>query len=326
MQNEIIIFKSKDGPQVSVTLTNDTVWLTQDQMCQLFERDQSVVSRHISNIFKEKELEKKSNMQKMHIPNSDKPVAFYSLDVIISIGYRVKSKQGTQFRVWANKVLKEYLVQGYALNVKKLQSENQKYKELTKSIQLLSNIDQQQLSTNEATGLLSVIQDYALALDLLNQYDHQTLEVIHTNKDTIFEISYKAAMEAINKLKNQFKKEGESVALFGKEKDQSFQSSLSTIYQTFDGKELYPSIEEKAANLLYFVIKNHSFVDGNKRIAAFLFVWFLEKNRYLYKPNGEKRLKDNALVAICLMVAKSNPQEKETIVKMVVNLINKAND
>jgi len=331
-QSEIIIFKSKDGPEVSVKLVDETLWLTQTEIATLFQKDRTTINEHIQNIYAEKELTKKAtcgDFPQVRLEGNrqvKRNMAHYNLDLILSVGYRVNSKRGTQFRIWANKILKDYLVQGYALNVKKLQLENQKYKELTKSIQLLSNIDKEQLSPDEATGLLDVIQDYALALDLLNQYDHQTLEISHTNKESVFDITYEVAMDAIGKLANQFKKEGESVALFGKEKDQSFQSSLSTIYQTFDGKELYPSIEEKAANLLYFVIKNHSFVDGNKRIAAFLFVWFLEKNHYLYKPNGEKRLKDNALVAICLMVAKSNPQEKDTIIKMVVNLINKIND
>jgi death-on-curing family protein len=324
--NKVTIFKTKDGPAVDVQINNETAWLNQNQMTDLFEKDQSVISRHLNNIFKEKELDKKSNMQKMHIPNSDKPVNFYSLDVIISVGYRVKSKRGTQFRIWANKILKEFLLEGYAVNQNKLKGQSQKIKQLETTIKsIVEASHQKELSNTEAKGILNLIQDYTLALDLLDDYDHQRLSVSQTKKSAKKVITYEQALNAINTLREKFRKDGESVDLFGKEKDQSFESSLSTIYQTFEKKELYPSIEEKAAHLLYFVIKNHSFVDGNKRIAAFVFVWFLENNDYLYTAEGKKRIDDNGLVALCLLIAHSKPEEKETFVKLIVNLINKRN-
>lgn len=325
-ENEIIIFKTKDGLAVDVQINNETAWLNQNQMTDLFEKDQSVISRHLNNIFKEKELDKKSNMQKMHIPNSDKPVNFYSLDVIISVGYRVKSKRGTQFRIWANKILKEFLLEGYAVNQSKLKGQSQKIKQLETTIKsIVEASNQKELSNTEAKGILNLIQDYTLALDLLDDYDHQRLSLSQTQKSEKRMITYEQALNAINTLREKFRKDGESVDLFGKEKDQSFKSSLSTIYQTFEKKELYPSIEEKAAHLLYFVIKNHSFVDGNKRIAAFIFVWFLENNDYLYTAEGKKRIDDNGLVALCLLIAHSKSEEKETFVKLTVNLINKRN-
>jgi len=325
-ENEIIIFKTKDGPAVDVQINNETAWLNQNQMTDLFEKDQSVISRHLNNIFKEKELDKKSNMQKMHIPNSDKRVNFYSLDVIISVGYRVKSKRGTQFRIWANKILKEFLLEGYAVNQNKLKGQSQKIKQLETTIKsIVEASHQKELSNTEAKGILNLIQDYTLALDLLDDYDHQRLSLSQTQKSAKKVITYEQALNVINTLREKFKRDGESVDLFGKEKDKSFKSSLSTIYQTFEKKELYPSIEEKAAHLLYFVIKNHSFVDGNKRIAAFIFVWFLENNDYLYTEEGKKRMDDNGLVALCLLIAHSKPEEKDTFVKLIVNLINKKN-
>lgn len=320
---EIIIYQSQDGQtSIDVRLENDTVWLNQSQMIKLFGRDQSVISRHIRSIFKEGELDEKSNMHFLHIANSDRPVTIYSLDVIISVGYRVKSPQGTQFRIWANKVLKEYLVKGYAVNEKRLKEQSQQLEQLKQTVKLLGNVlENQPLNSDQASGLLKVITDYTYALDVLDQYDHQVLEITETTKDEFFRISYEEAMAAINGLREKF---GGS-SLFGNEKDESFQGSLAAIYQTFGGEDLYRSVEEKAAHLLYFVIKNHSFSDGNKRIAAFLFVWFLEKNKLLYKEDGSRRIADNALVALTLMIAESKPEEMEMMVKVVVNLINLRN-
>jgi len=324
--NKVTIFKTKDGPDVDVQIDNETVWLSQTQMAELFEKNRTVITRHINNVFKEGELLKKSNVQKMHFTHSDKPTIFYNLDVIISVGYRVKSKRGTQFRIWANKILKEFLLEGYAVNQNKLKGQSQKIKQLETTIKsIVEASHQKELSNTEAKGILNLIQDYTLALDLLDDYDHQRLSVSQTKKSAKKIITYEQALNAINTLREKFRKDGESVDLFGKEKDQSFKSSLSTIYQTFEKKELYPSIEEKAAHLLYFVIKNHSFVDGNKRIAAFIFVWFLENNDYLYTAEGKKRIDDNGLVALCLLIAHSKPEEKETFVKLIVNLINKRN-
>ncbi|NCT74897.1 MAG: virulence protein RhuM/Fic/DOC family protein [Chitinophagaceae bacterium] len=322
-KGEVIIYQTVDGQTaIDVKLENETVWLTQAQMIELFGRDQSVISRHIRNIFKEKELEEKSNMHFLHIANSDKPVTSYSLDVITSVGYRVKSPRGTQFRIWANKILKDYLIKGYAVNEKRLQEQSRQLEELKHTVRLLANVTGTKvLSTDEASGLLKVITDYTYALDVLDQYDHQVLEIQATTQKELFQITYDEAIKAIKGLYNKF---GGS-SLFGNEKDESFQGSLAAIYQTFGGEDLYPSVEEKAANLLYFVIKNHSFSDGNKRIAAFLFVWFLEKNGILYKADGSRRIADNALVALTLMIAESKPDEKEVMVKVVVNLINVRN-
>ena len=329
-ENEIIIFKTKDGPSVDVCIKDETVWLTQSEMGELFEKAQSTINEHLKNIFKEGELEesevkrKFGNSEKSHLIT--KPTYFYNLDVIISVGYRVKSKRGTQFRIWANKILKEFLLEGYAVNQNKLKGKSEKIKQLETTIKsIVEASNQKELSHTEAKGILNLIQDYTLALDLLDDYDHQRLSLSQTQKSEKRMITYEQALDAINTLREKFKRDGESVDLFGKEKDQSFKSSLSTIYQTFEKKELYPSIEEKAAHLLYFVIKNHSFVDGNKRIAAFVFVWFLENNDYLYTTEGKKRIDDNGLVALCLLIAHSKPEEKETFVKLIVNLINKRN-
>ncbi|MDP1746485.1 MAG: RhuM family protein, partial [Bacteroidota bacterium] len=242
----------------------------------------------------------------------------YNLDLIISIGYRINSKQGTQFRQWATQRLKDYLVKGYAINEKRLKETENKFQELKQAVSLLESISNtKELSGNEAQGLLKVLSDYSFALDILDQYDHQTLEIKETNNQEIFRISYKEAKSAIEGLKKKF---GGS-SLFGNEKDKSFQGSLVSIYQTFDSKQLYPFIEEKAAHLLYFVVKNHSFSDGNKRIAAFLFVWFLERNNLLYHQ-GKKVIDDNALVALTLMIAESKSDDKDMMIKVITNLIN----
>lgn len=321
---EIFIYESETGETtIDVKLQQETVWLTQSQLSQLFDRDRSVITKHLKNIFSSGELDEESNVQKMHIANSDKPVSFYNLDVIISVGYRVNSKRGTQFRIWATNVLRQHLVEGYTLNEKLLREQAQKYQDLKKTVKLLQNVvhRKDELNSNEGLGLLQVISDYTYALDILDDYDHQRLTIKGTHKEELFRISYEGAKDAIQTLKEKFG----SSDLFGREKDESFQSSLNTIYQTFGGEELYPSLEEKAANLLYFVVKNHSFSDGNKRIAAFLFVWFMEKNNLLYDENGYKRIADNALVALTLLIAESDPAEKETMVKVIVNLINQNN-
>jgi prophage maintenance system killer protein/prophage antirepressor-like protein len=320
---DILLYQSADGQtQLDVQLQNDTVWLSQAQMAELFGRERSVITKHLRAIFQSEELDEKSNVQKMHIAFSDKPVTYYNLDVIISVGYRVNSKKGTQFRQWATQVLRQYLVQGYALNEKRLREDTRQLTELKRLLRLQGEIlENQELTPDQTTALLRVLSDYARALDVLDQYDHQRLRITGTSPDTLFELTYEAAMQAVDGLRQQF---GGSV-LFGREKDASFESSVRTIYQSFGGEELYPSVEEKAANLLYFVVKNHSFSDGNKRIAAFLFVWFMDKNHCLYKPDGTRRLADNALVALTLLIAESKPQDKDVMVKLVVNLINKEN-
>ena len=320
-QSNIIIYQTEDGQtQIDVRLENETVWLTQAQMAELFQKDQSVVARHINNALKEGELDD-SNMHFLHNTQYKyRPTKVYDLDVIISIGYRVHSKRGTAFRIWARKIIKEYLVKGYAVN-QRIHSEQ--ISELRQLVGMLGRTIQNQplISTDETTALFEVVTDYTYALDTLDDYDYQRLKVSKTTKDDKFHVTYDNAMEAINALRDKF---GGS-SLFGNEKDDSFKSSIGQIYQTFGGEELYPSVEEKAAMLLYLVTKNHSFSDGNKRIAATLFLWFLNNNGILYRQDGSKRIADNTLVAITLMIAESKTEEKDVMVKVVVNLINQKN-
>jgi len=326
-KGEIVIYRTKDGKAaMEVNLSGETLWLNQGQMSILFDRDRSVITKHLSSIFKSGELDKKSNVQKMHIAGSDKPVVYYNLDVIISLGYRVNSKRGTQFRIWATQVLKDHILKGYSLNEKRLKEQNARLLELQKTVSLMQRVmEGRELARDEATGLLRVITDYSYALSLLDQYDHRQLKIRHTTEKTPFALTYEAARRAIDKLGEQSMKKGQPIKLFGREKDQSFRGSLSAIYQMFDGKEVYPSIEEKAAHLLYFVVKNHSFIDGNKRIGAFLFIWFLDASGILYAGDGRKRIGDNTLVALTLMIAESRPEDKDIIVKVIVNLINRDN-
>jgi len=319
--NQIVIYQSEDGQtQVDVRLENETVWLTQAQMVELFQTTKQNVSLHVGNVFKEGELEEKSTVkeyltvQKEGERKVSRKVKYYNLDVIISVGYRVKSKRGTAFRIWANNVLKQYLIKGYAVNER---MHKEQIGELRQLVGMLGRTIQNQplLSNDETDALFKVVTDYTYALDTLDNYDYERLTINKTTKEEPFHATYDNAMEAIKGLREKF---GGS-ALFGHEKDNSFKSSIGQIYQTFDGEELYPSVEEKAAMLLYLVTKNHSFSDGNKRIAATLFLWFLNGNHILYHPDGSKRIADSTLVALTLMIAESRT-------KVVVNLINKNND
>ena len=319
-KNQIVIYETEDGQtQIDVRLDGETVWLNNSQMGTLFKREESNVRRHILNVFKEGELERENNVHFLHVNGVKKPVPFYSLDVIISVGYRVKSKRGVQFRKWANKVLKQYLIKGYAVNER---MRHEQIGELRQLVGMLGRVHRHEaLSTEESEALFEVVTDYTYALDTLDNYDYQRLAIGQTTKEEPFHATYENAMAQINRLKNKF---GGS-ALFGNEKDDSFKSSIGQIYQTFGGQELYPSVEEKAAMLLYLVTKNHSFSDGNKRIAATLFLWFLNNNKVLYNPDHSKRIADNTLVALTLMIAESRTEEKDIMVKVVVNLINKNN-
>lgn len=321
-ESKIVIYQTKDGKtQIDVRLENDTVWLTQAQMADLFQKDQSVVARHINNLFKEGELQKDSNMHFLHNTQYKyRPTTIYSLDVIISVGYRVHSKRGTEFRIWARQIIKDYLVKGYAVN-QRIHSEQMS--ELRQLVGVLSRTIQSQpvLSNDETNALFDVVTDYTYALDTLDDYDYQRLKIDKTTQEDKFHATYDNAMGAINALRVKF---GGS-SLFGNEKDDSFKSSIGQIYQTFGGEDLYPSVEEKAAMLLYLVTKNHSFSDGNKRIAATLFLWFLNNNGILYRTDGSKRIADNTLVALTLMIAESKTEEKDVMVKVVVNLINQQN-
>ena len=327
MENKVIIYQTPDGQtQLDVRLEKETVWLTQAQMAELFQTDRTSIVRHINNIYKSEELDPKSTCAKIAQVQTEgkrqvtRLIPYFDLDMIISVGYRVNSKRGVQFRQWANRVLKQYLIKGYAVNecIRKEQ-----ISELRQLVQVVGRTLQSKeiANTVESQDLLNVVVDYTYALDTLDNYDYQRLNIEKTTTDEPFHATYENAMREINMLKQKF---GHS-ALFGNEKDGSFKSSIGQIYQTFDGEDLYPSVEEKAAMLLYLVTKNHSFSDGNKRIAATLFLWFLNGNHILYNPDGSKRIADNTLVALTLMIAESKTEEKDIMVKVVVNLINKNN-
>ncbi|MDY6045651.1 MAG: virulence protein RhuM/Fic/DOC family protein [Anaerobutyricum sp.] len=300
--NEIVIFETEDKQvKLSVAVDNETVWLTQAQMVELFQRDVSVISRHIRNVFKEDEVDEKSNLHFLQIPNSDKPVAFYSLDVIISVGYRVKSKRGVEFRRWANSVLKQYILKGYAVN-------DNRIKQLGEVIRIMKRTEDEL----DSKQVLSVIEKYSNALDLLDSYDHQNMTRPKGNEATYI-LQYEECMEVIQSMRF-----GDESDLFGKEKDDSFKGSIGNIYQSFGGVDIYESLEEKAANLLYFVTKNHSFFDGNKRIAATMFLYFLDKNNALF-VDGKKKIEDATLVALTIMIAESRPEEKEMMISVIMN-------
>lgn len=321
LNDKIVIYRTADGQtSIDVKLEDETVWLSANQMANLFDRDEKTIRKHINNVFSEGELEKENNTHFLRVDGVKQPVAFFSLDVIISVGYRVKSQRGIQFRIWANKVLKEYLVKGYVVN--KVLTE-QRYTELKQLVTVLGRTvkAQEALTSEDALNLVEVVSDYTYALDTLDKYDYQQLAVEQTTNDVKFHATYEGAMQAIEELKEKFS----GSQWFAHEKDDSFKSSIGQIYQTFGGQDLYPSVEEKAAMLLYLVTKNHSFSDGNKRIAATLFLWFMAGNGILYNPDGSKRIADNTLVALTLMIAESRTEEKDVMVKVVVNLINKNN-
>ena len=330
-QDQIVIYQTEDEQtQIDVRLENETVWLTQAQMAELFQKDRTVITRHINNVFKEGELEKEevcanfahtTRHGAIEGKQQTQEIVLYNLDVIISVGYRVHSKRGTAFRIWARKIIKDYLVKGYVVNER---IRKEQLGELRQLVQVASRAisNQKVEKTVESQDLLNVVVDYTYALDTLDNYDYERLTIDKTTKQEKFHATYDNAMEEIARLRDKF---GGS-ALFGNEKDESFRSSIGQIYQTFGGDELYPSVEEKAAMLLYLVTKNHSFSDGNKRIAATLFLWFLNNNGILYREDGSKRLADNTLVALTLMIAESKTEEKDVMVKVVVNLINQQNE
>jgi prophage maintenance system killer protein len=327
--SEIKIYQTDDGQtNIEVKFDNETVWLTQRQIAQLFDKDSDTIGLHIRNIYQSGELEELTTTEESSVVQQEgkrqvrRKIKFYNLDAIISIGYRVNSKRGIQFRIWANKIIKEYLLKGFSLDNKRLIQQTSQLRDLQATLKILGeSLNAKELTDDESSGLLRIITQYAYALEILDQYDYQSLEVSNTSGKEIYQLTYDEAIAQIKLAKTYH---GLS-DLFGHEKDETFKSSLSTIYQTFDGVDLYPSIEEKAANLLYFITKNHSFTDGNKRIAAFLFLYFLERNKILFDEIGNKRIADNTLVALTLMIAVSKPEEKDTMVKVIVNLINRNN-
>jgi prophage maintenance system killer protein len=315
-KGQIILYKK----YVEVRLEKETVWLTQRDMSGLFHTERSVITKHIRNILNTKELEKSSVCANFaHTAEDGKvyQIQFYNLDMIISVGYRVNSKEGTQFRIWATSVLRKHLIDGYTINEKRLKTAEHKYHELQKSLKLFGNVLQLENVSDDAKGLIGVITEYSRALDILDDYDHQKLSIPKGSKPKKFTFTYEQARDIIESMKRKFKDSD----LVGQEKDQSFQSSIGAIYQTFGGADLYPTVEEKAAHLLYFVTKNHSFVDGNKRIAAALFICFLKKAGILLRQDGSYRIDNNALVALTLMIATSKPSEKDVMMKVILNLL-----
>ncbi|HMQ69734.1 MAG TPA: virulence protein RhuM/Fic/DOC family protein [Ignavibacteria bacterium] len=323
--DQLIIYKTEDKKiQIEVKFEHQTVWLTQKQIAELFGTKRPAITKHLSNIFKTGELESESVSSILEHTASDNKrykTTFYNLDAIISVGYRVNSRKATEFRIWATQRLKDYLIKGYSVNEKRLKETKKEFIELRRTIQLLETvINRKELTSDEATGLLKVVSDYSHALDTLDGYDHQTLKKpVSTTKEK-FKITYEEAKKAIQVLK---KKTGSQ--LFGNEKDKSFRSSLENIYVTYQKKELYPGAENKAAHLLYFITKNHSFSDGNKRIAAFLFIWYLDRNGLLYSKEGFKKIEDNTLVALTLMIAESKSEDKDMMIKVILNLMQKNN-
>lgn len=322
-QNVVLYTDDKGQVSLEVSLENETVWLSQKQMAELFDKNVKTINEHIGNVFKEGELEQNAVIRNFRITASDGKtydVAHYNLDVIISVGYRVKSKRGTQFRIWASKILKEYLIKGYAINQQRLSKQG--LNELTATMELVrKSIETKELSSNEAKGLFDIINNYAKTWALLQGYDSDKLDTLHGTCEERFVLDYDEAKNAIREIKKDLMAKGDATELFGNEKAGEFKGALLNIYQTFGGVDLLPSIEEKAANLLYYVIKDHTFSDGNKRIGSFLFILFLHKNGIAYKTNGEPKINDNALVSLALLVASSESSQKELMVRLIVNLL-----
>ena len=321
-RGEIIIYQtSKKEVELEVRFEGETVWLRQDEIAKLYGKERSVVTRHINKIFADKEVDKKSNVHFMHIANSDKPVAFYNLDVILAVGYRTNSSRATHFRRWATNVLKSYLLKGYALNQKQLLETEKKFKELQKTISFLHEKSQHELLAGQGKEILSLLANYSKTLTLLEQYDKESLALIKKTKGK-FILDYSRVRYVIDETKKELIIRKEASDLFGLENSGRFKGILGGIYQTFDNNELYPSLEEKSAHLLYLIIKDHPFVDGNKRIASLLFVYFLERNKYLKRPNGERKINDNALIALALLIAESDAKDKDILIKIITNLLN----
>ncbi|MCL1972932.1 MAG: virulence RhuM family protein [Endomicrobia bacterium] len=314
----IIIYKGK----IEVKLEENTLWLTQKEIANLFDVNIPAINKHIKNIYDEKELNSAATISKMEIVQTEggrairRLVDFYNLDVIISVGYRVNSQKATQFRIWATSVLKKHLVNGYTINEQRLKAAQEKYKELQNAIALFSkNIAQSADASQEAKGIVKVLESYSKGLEVLDGYDHQSLEIPKGNKEK-YKFTYDKAQKVINAMKSDF-----TSALFGQEREKGFYSILRDIYQTFSGKEVYPTAQEKAAYLLYFTVKNHCFTDGNKRIAAAMFVVYLDSNKILFNKNKERIIDNNSLAALTLMIAESNPKEKDMVIKIILNLL-----
>ena len=327
-QKQVLIYQAEDGSfQTEIRLESDTIWLNQKQMSELFNTSTDNIGLHIKNVYSDGELSEEATTEDYSVVRLEgkrkvnRRVKHYNLDAIISVGYRVNSKQGTQFRIWANKVLREYLLQGYALNESRLKQQTKQIFQLKETLALFQEVQQMSLKHDEAKGLLSVLTEYTHSFILLNQYDTDNFPKGGLSENITEEINTKEAMYAINLLKKNLMADKEASSLFGNPKDDSFNAILGNIVQSFDGRYLYPSIEEQAAHLLYFIVKNHPFIDGNKRIGALIFIWFLQRNKHLLKRNGEAKINDNALVAITLLVAQSQPNQKKIMIDLIINLI-----
>ena len=322
-KGEIIIYKTSTGPKLEVRLEKETIWLDAHQIAKLFGVDRTGVVRHISNIYKTGELAKDSTCAKIAQVAKDgkiREMDYYNLDMIISVGYRVNSSRATQFRIWATKTLKDHLIQGYTVNEKRLSSSKEKLSQLQETISFLRDKSKHELLAGQEKEIFDLLANYSKTLTLLEQYDKDKLVLAKRGKGK-FVLDSDVAFGIINKLKEDLLVKKEAGDLFGQEYGDKFKAILGNIRQTFGGQELYPSIEEKAAHLLYFIIKDHPFADGNKRTGSFLFIYFLDKNDYLYRDSGEKKINDNALVALALLIAVSNPKDKETMIKIITNLL-----
>jgi len=320
-RGKIIIYRPKGGGvDFDVRFKDETVWLRQDEIAKLFGKDRSVVTRHINNIFNDKEVDKKSNVHFLHIANSDKPVSFYSLDMILAIGYRTNSARAIHFRQWATKVLKGYLLKGYAINEKRLLEAKDKFRQLKQAIEFLRKKSKAKLLAGQEKEILDLLADYAKTITLLTAYDNNNLK-LSRGKKSKFVLEYEMAVSIVAELKRELKIKKEASSMFGQEVSQKFESAIKNLYQTFGGRQLYSGLAEKAAHLLYLIVKDHPFSDGNKRVAAFLFVYFLDRNDYLFRESGERKINDNALVALTLLVAESDPKEKEQMIALITQLI-----
>jgi len=323
-KGEIVIYQTPDKKvKIDVSLDQDTVWLSQDQMAKLFGKSRPTIAEHILNVFKEKELDRNSvcrNFRRTGKDGKNYEVQYYNLDIIISVGYRVKSLQGTKFRIWATNILKNYLVKGYTINEKRLMEAKSKFSELQEAIDFLRKKSKYELLVGQEQEILDLLANYSKTLTLLEQYDTEKVSLVKNGKGK-FTLKYEDALKVIGKIKSALVIKKEASELFGQDNSDKLKGIIGSLYQTFDKKELYTSIEEKAAHLLYFIIKDHPFVDGNKRTASFLFIYFLDKNNYLYKESGEKKINDNALVALALLTAVSDRQEKEKMIKIITNLL-----
>jgi len=320
-KDKIVIYKSpKNEIEVEARFEGETIWLRQDEIARLYGKERTVITKHINKIFADKEVDRKSNVQFLHIANSDKPVAFYNLDVILAVGYRTNSARAIHFRKWATNVLKNYLFKGYIINEKRLLQAKNQFKELQGAISFLQEKSKHELLAGQEQEIFNLLANYSKTLTLLEQYDKEKLSLIKNTKGK-FILKYEEAINVISEIKKDLIAKKEASDFFGRENSDKFKGILGNIYQTFDRKELYPSLEEKSAHLLYFIIKDHPFVDGNKRIASFLFVYYLDKNDFLYRSTGEKKINNNTLTALAILIAISDPSEKDKLIKIITNLL-----